>query len=73
MEGRIFVVAKRLAVPELAKNGAILRVAPVRQRLEAGDEARDLLLPVVKSRGRGDDEEGPPDVVDFGEVGHERD
>lgn len=73
VEGSVLVIAERLAVPELAKNGTILGVTPVRKRLESGYEARYLLLPIVERRGGSDDEERSPDVVHLGEVGHQRD
>lgn len=73
MERRILVVTDLLPVPKLPERRSILDVPPVRKTLELRDESRDLLLPVVKRRSGSDDEEGSPDVVNLGEVGHERD
>jgi hypothetical protein len=73
MERRISIVADLLPIPELPQRRPILRVAPVGQALELGDEFGDLLLPVVERRGGSDDEEGTPDVVDLGKVSHEGD
>jgi len=73
MERSVLVVTDLLPVPELPKRRSILDVSPVRKTLELRDETSDLLLPVVKRRSGSDDEEGSPDVVDFGEIGHERD
>jgi len=73
MERSVLVVTDLFPVPELPECRSILDVSPVRKTLELRDESSDLLLPVVKRRSGSDDEEGSPDVVDFGEVGHERD
>lgn len=73
VEGSVLVVRDLLPVPELPERRSILGVAPVRETFELRDEASDLLLPVVESRGGSDDEEGSPDVMDLGKVGHERD
>ena len=73
VERRVPVVGDVLAIPELAKNLSVFRRAPVWQYLQVGNELCNLLLPIVQRTGGSDDQEWAPDVVLFGEVGHNRD
>ena len=68
MERCVLVIANLLLVPELAERCTVLHVTPVRESLELGNEASDLLLPVVQRRCWGDDEERSPDVVCFRKI-----
>ena len=49
-------------IPKVSKNLSLGRRAPVGHHLEVGHELLDFLLPVVKGRGRRDDQERAPDV-----------
>lgn len=73
VERRVAVVSDRLAVPELAEDLAVFDRSPVRESFQIRHELCNLLHPVVQRRSGRDDEERSPDVVDLGEVGHERD
>ena len=71
MEGSVLVVANLFLGPELSQSSSVFDVTPVRERFELGNETGDLLLPVVQSRCRRDDQERTPDVVGLREVGQQ--
>ena len=68
VERRVLVVANLLLAPKLAQDRSILDVAPVRQSFEVRYKASNFLLPVVQSRGWGNNQEWPPDVVGFRQI-----
>ena len=48
VERRVLVITNLFLAPELPESGAVLWVAPVRQRLQLGHETSNLLLPVMQ-------------------------
>lgn len=59
--------------PDRPQHLSVLWLTPVRDDIERGDEAVDLLDPVVQGRDGRDDEEGAPEVVLFRQVCEEGD
>ena len=68
-------LAKRhvFPTPDFAQSLSVFGSTPVWQSLEAGDETGELLLPIVQCRRWGNDEEGTPEVVHFGQIGEQGD
>lgn len=68
VERRVAVVGQVLLEPDLTQRRPVLHSAPIRQSAQVGNEARELLLPIVQGGSGRDDKEGTPDVVGFREV-----
>jgi hypothetical protein len=73
MERAVLVKRQVLLAPDPSQRLPILRMTPVRDSLETGHEAGQLLLPIVQRRRRRDDEERAPEIVMFGQISQEGD
>jgi len=72
MERCIFGIADFLFAPELSQSCSVLHVTPVWQSFEAGNEACDLLLPIMQRRSWSYNKKWAPYVMHFRKVRNER-
>lgn len=72
MERRIFVVADFLFAPKLPQSCSVLDVTPVWQSFEAGNEACELLLPIMQRRSWSYNKKWAPYVMHFRKVRDQR-
>jgi len=68
VERSVLIIADLFLAPKLSKRRSIFDVTPVWEGLQGWDKASQLLLPIMKRRQGGNNEERSPDVVSFREV-----